>query len=126
MLPLEEKRKFRRILYSKTTLFILCLAVFFVARATWGVYKKAEESKQNLELTERQLDDLNKRNDYLSSEIKKLSSSSGVEEEIRQKFRVAKVGEQMAVIVDSQASEPTITDDSGDSWWARLWAWITR
>ncbi|MDD5068415.1 MAG: septum formation initiator family protein [Candidatus Pacebacteria bacterium] len=126
MLPLEEKRKFRRILYSKTTLFILCLAVFFVARATWGVYQKEKESSQNLAITERRFDELNKRNDYLSGEIKKLSSPGGVEEEIRQKFRVAKAGEQMAVIVDSTAPAPSITDDSGNGWWARLWAWITR
>ncbi|MDD4989192.1 MAG: septum formation initiator family protein [Candidatus Pacebacteria bacterium] len=126
MLPLEEKRKFKRILYSKTTLFVLCLAIFFVGRATWGVYQKEKESQQNLELTERQLDDLQKRNDYLTSEIKKLSSPSGVEEEIRQKFRVAKAGEQMAVIIDSPMPLPNVVDDSGGNWWEKIWNWFKR
>ncbi len=126
MLPLEEKRKFRRILYSKPVLLVLCLLVFFMVRSTLGVYQKAKESGQNLVVTETRLDDLNKRNNYLVAEINKLSSPEGVEEEIRQKFRVAKAGEQMAVIIDSPMPTPIVTDDSNGHWWTGIWSWWKR
>ena len=124
MLQFEEKRKFRKVLYSKATLCLLFLVLAFIGRATYRVYEKERDSAENLAIVERQYNDLQKRDDNLHADIKRLSSSPGIEKELRDKFRVAKEGEQMAVIVDSQASTESENEPPAMPWYVQLWNWI--
>ena len=42
MLPFQERKKNRRILYSKTMIFVLFVLAILIARGTWQVYTKEQ------------------------------------------------------------------------------------
>ena len=86
MLEFQEKRKLRSFLYSKTTLAILIIFIVLAANAVWGVYKKQSLTKENLAQTAATFDGLQAREKMLSSEIEKLKTETGKEEEIREKY----------------------------------------
>lgn len=102
MLEYKIKQKFepKKLLHSKVLLFIALIMAFFILRATSGVYDKLSVSKKNLALTSQELKNLEDRADFLKSEIKRLESKEGIEEEIRDKFRVSKAGEKAVFILD--------------------------
>ncbi|MBU6431341.1 MAG: septum formation initiator family protein [Patescibacteria group bacterium] len=100
MLEFQEKKRLRNILYSKVTLFAIFILLIFVARATISVYYKQKASGENLAKVKEEAAGLEKRKKTLVSEIDRLSTDKGAEEEIRKKFLVGKAGEQVIVIVD--------------------------
>ena len=109
MLDFQQKRKFKAILYHRITLVVLAVLVLLVLHSTWVVYKKERESQDMKNVSLQHVEDLRQRNDDLNSKIDKLATVSGVEEEIRVKFSVAKDNETMVVIVPSQEALATTT-----------------
>lgn len=104
----KEKRKIRKIIYSNWSfvfLFvILTILVFFTAK----VYVKSRNADlRNREIKE-SLAASEGRQSELDSEIKRLQSESGAEEEIRKKFNVGKPGEKILMIVDKEAKDDTM------------------
>ncbi len=124
MLTFDDKKKFRHALYSKISIFFLCIVVFFVGRATYRVYQKEKESEANLVVVESQFNELNNRDKALQSDITRLGSPRGIEQEIRDKFRVAKPGEEMALIVDSEATATDVVPVPSQSWWEKFKSWF--
>ncbi len=121
----DEKRKLKRVLYSKPTIVLLVILIVLAARSTWGVYSKAKESEGNYELAEKQLEDLKVRQGNLQAEIDRLSSQSGVEAELRDKFRVAKAGEELAVIVEEEKTAQAEALPP-ETVWQRVWDWLKK
>lgn len=113
----EQKRKLKKYLYSKPALILLTLIMLLVSKAAWNVYDKLEISRANLEMTERELDKLKERKAALASQIEYLETEQGVEAEIRQKFRLVKEGEGIAVIIDDDIQLPTATTTHNKSLW---------
>ena len=111
MREFQDKERRRRKLYSKASLIILILVIVFVAKGTWSVYLKAKESKRNSELTQKELDTLQVRHDFLQTEINELNTPEGKEKEIRQDFQVSKDGEQIAVIIESTSTVNTQVEE---------------
>jgi cell division protein FtsB len=107
MLEFQERKKIRRILYSKWVFAALVIALVVLARAALGVYGKYNDSKENLRVASDDLNSLESRQSTLQSEIGKLSTERGMEEEIRDTFQVAKDGEQVAIIVEPTSSKPS-------------------
>ncbi len=104
MREFAEKRRWQKILYSRASLAALLVVLFFVAKGTWGVYQKEAESGRNLEAATRELNKVSVRKELLTANITRLRTERGAEEEIRNRFRVAKPGEELIVIVDSGAT----------------------
>ncbi len=107
----EQKRKLKRVMYSRTMLVVLLVVLVLVSKGTWNVYGKMESSRENFEKSERELEKLKTRQSALANQIDYLKTDQGIESEIRQKFRVVKEGEEIAVIVDDvqKVSEATTT-----------------
>ncbi len=122
MLEFQEKKKLRKILYSKTMLVAVFAILFFIAKATLGVYYKQKASGANLAKAREEIAELKKREKTLNSEIDHLNTDSGVEEEIRKKFMVGKEGEQVIVIVDDAKASNTEKIDGGNKSgiWSRI------
>lgn len=99
--------------YSLPTLIGLFIVVILLARATWGVYGKEQESRNNLAAVHAEFETLQKRQSLLKEETDKLNTQEGIEEEIRQKFQVAKPGESLLVVVDKPLPESTEDKDKG-------------
>lgn len=122
MLRFHQKKTFWRIVYSKGFIFLCVVAVLFGVRATWRVYQKAFEARANVREAQALLEELQERERFLRAELERLNTPRGVEEEIRQKFPVVKEGEEMAVIVDDPAKNPTTTETVEESsFFVRLW-----
>jgi len=98
MLRLRIRNKNRRAIYSGWTLIVLLFVIFVVGRGAWSVLQKERETKNNLNNANEELIELEDRRELLAREIRKLSTERGVEEEIRDKFRVVKSGEEIALL----------------------------
>ena len=112
MLEFQEKKKLRNILYSKITLVALFVVLIFIARATFNVYYKQKASEENLSKAKEEVAELKKREKMLNSEIDRLETDKGTEEEIRKKFMVGKTGEQVIIIVDDDKTNKNETIDN--------------
>ena len=104
----KKKRTFKRRLYSKLVLIVLLTIFIFIVRGTWDIYKKSKESKRKLNLAETEFVELEEKKASIEHRIDRLSTETGIEEEIRSKFDVVRDGEEVIVIVD--AKEATATE----------------
>ncbi len=100
MLDFKERRKVKRLLYSKFTIVVLGLVLLFLLSSVFGVYKKASIAYGNKNRVDANLTELKNREKALLLNIEKLKTKRGVESEIRDKFGVVKKGEELVVIVD--------------------------
>ena len=87
---------------------LLGLFVLFAGASlsVWRVYQKDKESAILRTEAQLQLQDLTGRQDQLETDIAKLKTDRGVEEQLRQQFALAAAGEHMIVIVDPPAPVP--------------------
>lgn len=120
----QEKRKFRKYLYSKVTLVILLIIIAVLLNAVYGVYKKQALSRDNLAKTELDFTKLQAREKTLSSEIGKLKTDSGTEEEIREKYGLIKPGEEVIMMVDKNDSTSSPDEISDTSFWQGVRNWF--
>ena len=60
----------------------------------------------------------------LSSEIERLKTKDGIEEEIRNKFNVVKPGEHLVVIVDDASTSKNETTKQNTGWWGSFLGWF--
>ena len=93
---------------------VIFVIVVFVARATFSVYYKQKVSGENLSKAREEITELEKREKMLNSEIDRLKTDKGTEEEIRKKFMVGKAGEQVFVIVDDDKTNKNGADASDE------------
>lgn len=125
MIPFQERKKLRKILYAKATLGALFVLSVIVARGAWHVYQKAAIARAERVEAERSLGELISRTKGLGESIDRLKSERGVEEEIRQKFTVARPGEEVVIVVDetSKKGKNSASDYTISSWMKFLEFW---
>ena len=124
MLEFQEKRQLKKILYSRVTLVILLIIIMVLVKAVWGVYQKQDITKDNLFKVEASLNSLQAREKMLSSEIERLKTASGKEEEIREKYGLIKEGEEMIVVVDDDSSNNSGPVSTPISFWQKVLDWL--
>ncbi len=119
MLDIQQKRRFRNFIYNKFTLGLLFMIVLLAVHSTWRVYQKRKESIAMMSSSEIRLRELEERDRELELKIKKISTNSGLEEEIRSKFNVVKDNENIVIIVREDDSGTT-TEVAKLSFWSRI------
>ena len=125
MSRLKSKNKIKRIIYSWPVLIILLILVLLTAKGVWGVYKSREISYNNKTNSEEEYNELQDRSSSMISEIEMLETEKGIETEIRDKFRVVKEGEQLAVIINSVEDVNGIQESSPkESFWTKIWNFL--
>lgn len=117
---LKKRQKTRRRLYSKTTVIALAVLFLFLIRPTYNIYKKSQESKENLRQAQTELTTLEARKTELEKDLAYVRSQPGFDQEIRDKFGVAKKDETMIVIVRDQNEKKPIAPAPEPSAWARF------
>jgi cell division protein FtsB len=124
MLEFQNKRKLRKILYSKTVIFFLAVCAVLFIKAAWNVYTKERASAEYLTQTQSQINKLTEQKAGLSQSVATLGTPEGVEAQIRNKFRMVKNGESIAVIVDDQSGSSSLDTatllNTNKSWWQRF------
>lgn len=81
----------------------LAFLIFFALVFSWSVIKligKADESAKNRQEAQDKINELQKEQAQLSSNINNLNTDQGKEEAIRDEFGLAKPGEEMMVVVN--------------------------
>lgn len=113
MREFSRKRKVRQFMFSVPVLILLFIILFFVAKGSWGVYKKYSLSKSELENSQSDLAVLEEKKEKIESKIEKLQTETGIEKEIRSKFDVAREGEKLIVIVEDKVEEEIVVEKKG-------------
>ncbi len=121
---LKKRQKVRRRLYSKTTLVVLGVLFLFLIRPTWNIYQKSVETKTNLKEAETELQALETRKTELQRDISYIKSQPGFDQEIRDKFGVAKKDETMIVIVRDEAEKKPVPPPPPPTFWSRFKAFF--
>ncbi len=119
MREFQDKKRYRKYIYSRTSLVLLGIAILFFANATWGVYKKSRESAANAFRAENELRRLTDRENLLHNELERLNTDEGIEAEIRSKYSVSKPGENVIVIIDKDKSTTTV-EAIPEGWWGKF------
>ena len=91
---------------------LFIILIFFV----WGVYGfmvKMRETQKNKKESEAKVTQLEKSQAKLSTDINKLQTPGGIEEDIRDKFGLAKEGEGMIVVVEDKNSPAIPAENKG-------------
>ncbi|MCX6755535.1 MAG: septum formation initiator family protein [Candidatus Nomurabacteria bacterium] len=106
----QEQNIFSRIIHSKLGLIFLAIFIIFFS---WNVIRFAGKDKEiikNKNISADKITQLQQEKDRLTKDINNLNTQSGVEETIRDKFGLAKEGEGMIVVVDTQdqTTDPNI------------------
>lgn len=100
MIPFQERKKIRKFLYSKVTIAVLFVVLFAVGKGAWSIHQKAEIARSERDIARRALSELEARTTELQTSLVVLKSERGIEEAVRQKYTVAKPGEEVVVVVD--------------------------
>ncbi|MEK7509567.1 MAG: septum formation initiator family protein [Patescibacteria group bacterium] len=121
MYRFEQRRDPMRLLWKRLGMVVLLVLVALGIRSVWGVYQKAQESRQLRIEAEARLDDLQQREAELRSDIAALKSDRGVEEELRERYDLAHEGEGVIVIVEP----PAFVQESHPSAFQRFKGWFS-
>ena len=105
MKSFQRKKGWRDIVQSKPVLFLLAMLVLFFAWGVVGFMGKMQLTIENRKIAEDRLKELQDKKIKLSSDISKLNTEQGIEENIRLKFGLAKEGEGVIVVVPDQDKE---------------------
>ncbi len=105
MLEFYKKRKLKRVLYSWPVLFLMLVPFVYFTTVAWRAYLKEREAHANMLTATVELERLKDRQTMLNTEIARLSSDRGIEEELRDKYEVGKPGERMILLVDKEKPE---------------------
>jgi cell division protein FtsB len=122
MREFQEKKRRQRLIYSKISIVVLIFLVLFMAKATYGVYKKERESAANKERVAQELATIQARQDVVSSDLHRIATEQGMEQEIRSKYSVSKPGETMIVIVGT--GTPRKLPPPPQTWWSKVTSWF--
>jgi cell division protein FtsB len=124
MFDYQQKKKIRKVIYSKITLVILFIFIIILIKANYGIFKKERLSNENYNIVKEDFDSLKNRKAVLESEIKRMKTEEGIEEEIRSKFDVSKPGEVVVNIIDDNKSTTTDNKDKKVSFWGKMMSWF--
>lgn len=124
MLEFQEKRKFKKFLYCRLTSIFLLILVILILKGVWEVYEKQHYTKDNLTRVASDLQNLKERELMLSSEIQRLKTENGKEQEVREKFGLVRPGEEVIIIVDDLDGEEEGAGISGKSFWQKVLDWL--
>lgn len=113
MREFERKRKVKQRIYSKFTIVALLVVLGFLVSGTFNIYKKANLSERQMDLASARLAKLEKQQTNLEYKIEALKSDVGIEEQIRNKFYLAKEGERAVFIIDKELVEEPAPEPRG-------------
>ena len=103
MFDFHEKRKIMSVLYSKAVIFVLIFITILMSVSVYNRFIVSQEMKEKLEAKRVELAELETRAQVLDAKVKYLEDERGIEEELRNRFDVAKEGEQVVVLLERDA-----------------------
>ncbi len=108
MREFQERRVWRRIIFSRLAFVFISAALIFVFYSTVKIYLRSRETVSVNDAIRQKMEEMESKKNDLSAAITRLESAEGEEEEIRKRFPVQKPGEKSVIIV-----EENLKADSG-------------
>ncbi len=105
MFDFHEKRKIRRILYSKISILVVFVLAILLSTAVYERYTVSREMKERLDVKQAELHAIEERAQAIEAKVEYLKDERGVEEELRNRFDVAKKGEQVVILLEDESEE---------------------
>ncbi len=102
MLDFHERRKLKALLYSKPAAAVLIGIAILLSSSVYERFTREREVALRRHELEAKLLDLKGQAAALEAEVERLRSDRGIEEELRDRFEIAKSGEQVIVIVGGE------------------------
>jgi len=123
MREFQDKRRWRRAVYSLPVRLGLTLIIIALAGSIFRLYKKERQVGSERAILLEEVERLRARQEELLAEVEKLTTERGVEEELREKFNVVKPGEKVISLVanETPTSSPSLPPTS---WWQRVAEWL--
>ena len=112
-----------RVLFYAALLALL-VAVLFLGFATWRVFEKDKEVKGNYQTAEGKLESLEEQKLSLQADIASLGEERGIEEVVRERYPLARDGEEVIVIVDRKKAGEAEESTSSVGLWQRIKAFF--
>jgi len=126
MFDFHEKRKLKSYLYSKPTIIALFVVAGFISLSVYTRFGVEREMAGKREAVAQEFETLQAQANALESQVERLKSERGIEEEIRNRYQVSKKGEQVVVVLDgadksssTEALAPLAAPE--ESWLESLW-----
>ncbi|MCX6751693.1 MAG: septum formation initiator family protein [Candidatus Nomurabacteria bacterium] len=121
MRSFQKSEKLKHVMQSKLFLIFLGIVILVFVFSVFSFWGKMEETSKNKKIAEDKIAELEKSKEKLNSDIANLKTEKGVEENIRNKFGLAKEGENMILVVDDKSSSevPKNTDSGGFFSWLK-------
>lgn len=111
MFSFHEKRKIRSFFYSKATIGVLFFLAIWMSFSVYDRYIVSREMKEKLVERQHELQQLEERAGALEAKVNHLKDERGIEEELRNRFDVAKEGEKVIIIVNEKENESVVTEN---------------
>ena len=111
----QKGGKLKHVMQSKPFLIFLGVIILAFIFSIFGFMSKMEETIKNRKLVEDKIASLEESKEKLSSDIANLKTQEGVEENIRDKFGLAKDGENMIIITDDKSTAENNTNTGSPS-----------
>ncbi len=102
MFEFYEKRRLKRLVYSKPVIAVVGGLVLLAGVPVYNVYQKFIDTLERKEAVAAELARVEYREAVLREEIERLDTPLGREAEIRQKFELGREGEQLIIIIEDE------------------------
>ncbi len=107
MRSFQDKQKTRKFLHSRGMLAVLFIGCILLGKSVFDMYQKSREALANKNQTISEYNELVEREDMLTDSIDSLETEEGIEKSLRENYRVAKEGEGLVVITDTDVDIET-------------------
>ena len=107
--------------HSPVVAIVLIIAIAFGVVSVIKIYSKEKEAVRLRNDYQRQVDEANAKQTDLGTKISNLSTPRGQEEEVREKYRVVKPGEQLVIVVDNGTPVPP---PPPIPWWRKIFDFV--
>ena len=118
----EKRKRAKRLLGSRALVVILVLLVVVLGRATWSVAQKEKATSNTLVDVQSREADLEDQKLFFESEIERLQTEEGIEEEVRDRYGLARSDEKVVILVDEDSDEDGGSTRRG--WWSTIKGWF--
>jgi len=108
------------LLFSWPVALLVLVVAYFLASAAFNMYERYQITRSNYEQVKRQLTEAENRRGALEALVAESRSPQGREALLREKFDVAKEGEQVIIIIDSEKKEEVVSEEEGS-----FWSWLS-
>lgn len=131
MFDFHEKRKIRRVIYSRYSIGFLLFLALVLGRSVYERFTIEREMAEKLDGRTSELEALKLRAALLETKVEHLKNERGIEDELRSRFDVVKEGERVVILLDDPKESsvqplpksPESKQEKSESFFERLKFW---